>query len=501
MGKFKSKLLIILWVSVALGLRLVGLFLRTGEAVDTYGYYNAAAAQEDDNAAAVQEDGTEGFLEGYAGTLTGSLTGSLTGFSEKALNEDPGDLSEELAEENVPQVLYNSGLVYAYTKKLADIIKLSGLGIEGIAVIQLFLQAVWILIIIFGMELLWGKTAGTVTGCVLAFSPWVMSTCWQISPENFYMLHWALVLLLLSIFYQWTQKHGWYRSNPGELFLIVIGFLMGMICIWNYQSWILAVITVYVLLKNHSTLKEKLWQQQNGEELLEKDQIMPAWTEGFILSMGVLLGMFATLMKYTGLTGYAIGGQFVWWIRQYMSLPGRCQGVDSWLIVWLIAALAAGIIFQQIVNKAAEVRLEKRERAEAELKREEAQRKKQQARKMADTGWESIQERERPAPLVRRQSEPKPGLEPESRFKPESKFEQEPKKEPKKESRVEVGRRIQQADGEYVMTEDGRIVKLLDNPLPVPKKHVKKEITFDHAAVKDDFDFDFDIGADGDFDI
>ena len=42
-----------------------------------------------------------------------------------------------------------------------------------------------------------------------------------------------------------------------------------------------------------------------------------------------------------------------------------------------------------------------------------------------------------------------------------------------------------------VVTEDGRQVKLLDNPLPVPKRHIKREMEFDlndFSDGKDDFD-------------
>lgn len=46
--------------------------------------------------------------------------------------------------------------------------------------------------------------------------------------------------------------------------------------------------------------------------------------------------------------------------------------------------------------------------------------------------------------------------------------------------------------GKYIITEDGRRIKLLDNPLPGPKEHVRKEM---------DFDLDFEMEAADDFDI
>ncbi len=57
----------------------------------------------------------------------------------------------------------------------------------------------------------------------------------------------------------------------------------------------------------------------------------------------------------------------------------------------------------------------------------------------------------------------------------------------------------------YFIAQDGRKMKYLDNPLPVPKKHVKKEMKFAIEEVEGDFDikddFDFQIGNGDDFDV
>lgn len=61
---------------------------------------------------------------------------------------------------------------------------------------------------------------------------------------------------------------------------------------------------------------------------------------------------------------------------------------------------------------------------------------------------------------------------------------------------------LQGQEGEYIITEDGRRIKLLDNPLPGPKKHVRREMDFDldfEEEEKDDFDVK--IKEDDDFDL
>lgn len=57
----------------------------------------------------------------------------------------------------------------------------------------------------------------------------------------------------------------------------------------------------------------------------------------------------------------------------------------------------------------------------------------------------------------------------------------------------------------YFIAQDGRKIKYLDNPLPVPKKHVKREMNFAIEEVEGDFDinddFDFQVSSGDDFDV
>lgn len=51
------------------------------------------------------------------------------------------------------------------------------------------------------------------------------------------------------------------------------------------------------------------------------------------------------------------------------------------------------------------------------------------------------------------------------------------------------------------ITEDAKKIKFIENPLPLPKKHQKKEMDFDREVGEQSLEFDFDINADDDFDI
>ncbi|MBQ8598346.1 MAG: hypothetical protein IJ409_11220, partial [Lachnospiraceae bacterium] len=61
---------------------------------------------------------------------------------------------------------------------------------------------------------------------------------------------------------------------------------------------------------------------------------------------------------------------------------------------------------------------------------------------------------------------------------------------------------------DYFTTADGRVVKFLDNPLPGPKKHIKREMDFEINDVNDikpdvkaEDDFDFEVDSNSDFDF
>lgn len=48
-------------------------------------------------------------------------------------------------------------------------------------------------------------------------------------------------------------------------------------------------------------------------------------------------------------------------------------------------------------------------------------------------------------------------------------------------------------------TDEKKEIKYLDNPLPLPKKHVKRKMDFEHENRKDDFDFH--VKENDDFDV
>lgn len=377
-------MLTLLWGLAVAGSRILYFFLRKQEAVDTYEYFvNAMIRMEESD------------------------------------------------------ITLNSGLAYAYTGNLSGLLRFTGNRIEAVCVYQMVLQILWIILLFVGISLVFGKLAGIVSASILAVLPMVLKSILIVSPENFYMLNFSFILIILGIFLNRTGNEGWYRSNFCELYLMISGFYVGVISTWNYVGWCLAAVIVYILIQNYFALRVGIWEQKHSEEREVREQLMGAGSQAFILIAGIAVGMYATLMKYTGLTGQTIVEQFKWWTHQFSSFPGRCQDVSMWLLPALVGAGLMGIFCRMLLVV--------------------FQRKEQ---------MKEMQVKENQMEAIRAAGEEK--------------------------------------QDDYVITEDGRRIKLLDNPLPLPKKHIRKEIDFDLDEIEmnhDEKDFDFQVSDSDDFDF
>lgn len=283
---------------------------------------------------------------------------------------------------DLQEPVLTSGLAYAYTEFLRELVQLLGNSVTMIVIVQMLLQILWLTLFFCGARFLWGDLAGCLSGAVLLTVPYILQTMMVVEPVNFFMLHWSFLVFLLGICKRRTENKGWYRNNAGELFLMLTGFYMGVVCTWNYIGFLLFVVMGYVLFRNREALSEGLFRQKNLE-LKEKDQLMPAGSQGMILLIGMFVGMFSTLMKYTGLTGWVIMEQFFWWQDQLAALPGRCQEISPVVTLLLIFALFMGIIggtgyrfFKKKVEERREYKELMKEIASAERKTQDGMEKK-----------------------------------------------------------------------------------------------------------------------------
>ncbi len=380
MDKKRRKLLTVIWILAAAAIRIVYFLFGGGGAADTYEYYAGAMIR--------------------------------TGDAEPVLT---------------------SGIAYAYTGNLSRLMTFFGNRMEIVVTYQLVLQILWITMIFIAVGLIFGEAAKFFTGSLLAVSPWILKSIFLISPENYFMFYFSVLFLALGIFLERTRRKGWYRSSICELFLMLLGFWMGVLCIWNYLGLLLVPVTGFVLYQNHRNLRPLIWEQKQKELYYEREQVMPVSSQAGILTLGLLLGMYATLMKYTGLTGISVGEQALWWTDQFKHAGNRCQDISVVMTIWLILAGGLGIFLGALGRR--------------------LYRRKLQDRMYGDEAADVTEEIH-----------------------------------------------------DYVITPEGRKVELLDNPLPLPKPHMKREMDFkindfseDAEHIKDDFDIS--ISENDDFDV
>ena len=221
----------------------------------------------------------------------------------------------------------------------------------------------------------------------------------------------------------------------------------------------IVLITAYVLACNKRSLKQGLWEERREADekhykKLEKYQLMPVGSQLMILTVGTLIGMYATLMKYTGLTGISVGEQFLWWTAQYQSIQERLQDVSVVTAAYLGGSLLLGAVLGLVIKSIHSRRQWEALYSDVEVAEDEKILKDSKK----DSKTEETKTEETETTII----------------------------ETEKAETV-----IAETVQNVVVTEDGRQVKLLDNPLPVPKRHIKREMEFDlndFSDGKDDFD-------------
>ncbi len=349
------------------------------------------------------------------------------------------------AEEKEP--VMTSGNVFAYTESLTEVLKFTGNRMEIIAGYHIILQAASFLFLFLGCRCLFGRAAAFFEMILFSFSPWMIAGIFKVSPENYFLFGWSLVFMLLGIFYKKTKENGWYRNNRGELYLMITGFILGIICIWHHLGFLLLLVLIYAVVKNEPGLNERRKNQSAAVEMErlvrgenwepdDREEIMPVSSQLFVLILGMLLGGYCTLMKYTGITGNFIKEQLEWWLLQFYRFEnGRWQDVELWLVIWLPFVVLAGTVLQAAADK--------------------------------------YNRQKKTVPV--KKAQPAQEKTPECEETKEEKAEREMEKEAEEK------------------------INYIKNPLPLPKKHVKRTLDFKLDERKDDFDFEINEGDD--FDI
>lgn len=385
---------------------------------------------------------TAGILFCLIFVLCAGIRGFLLADGQIPLRDDVSLYEASMIREEKNEPVMTSGVVFAYTEIVTDVLKFTGNKLEAVAVMQLLLQCATVVLLYFGCFALSGRTAAWLEALFFSAFPFFWQLIFAARPENIYLAGFGFLLLLTGICRQKIKKEGFCRRSRDEFLILLTGFVSGVLLIWHLMTVFLMIVFLAVVAFHAAQILERRKDFKNRkkrEVLLKGEAEAMGLTAHFLIYLcGILLGCSGTLMKYTGITGNTFAEQFSWWIRSFTAV--QFQGLSPFFVFFLPGSVLGAVGIQFLMDRIAE-------RKEASL--------------LVDEAVEEVE-------MVLTE-EPENGGEMET---------VEEKKEEKKEKKK---------------------VNYIENPLPLPKKHVKRNFDFKIDRRKDDFDIDIEEGDD--FDI
>lgn len=362
--------------------------------------------------------------------------------------------------------LLSSGLGFAFTNVLADLAGIFGTDIGWVFYFQLILEIFALLFLFLGTMNFWGMRAALLSCSLLSISPVLLEQLRVCSPEEFYLFFFSGIFLIMSLFSSYTRHHQWTKSTKNEFIVLLMGAYIGILCAWNYLGVMLLLIMLLIVIRNYRILHDKSKLQGLVERgvIDEEKHIMTVFSQNFILLVGLAAGLFLTLLRYTGFSGLTLAQQFNWWLYLFSFLPAKTMDFDTWIAVYLVVSILLGILLAVFYN----IRAKRRENAmlEAEEMVRPAVLASEQAFVHRDISVDTSDYVKDDGAITQVSDDDsvlKPFRYPDG-IKPN----------------VTNNENNENNDKEFFVAPDGRKVAYLENPLPVPKKHVPRgDMRFD----------------------
>lgn len=190
------------------------------------------------------------------------------------VTDDMQFFKSSVIQEEQTEPVMTSGVACAYSESLSDVFRFAGNRMSVVVWYHILLQTFSFFFLFFGCSFLFGKNAALLESAVFAVSPWFIKGIFRVSPENFYLFWWTFAFFLIGIFTLKTREKGWYRKNTDEILLIFLGFLTGMICIWHSMGFFLLLFISYSFIVNIPFIIEKrnMWEKASVMESLLREE-------------------------------------------------------------------------------------------------------------------------------------------------------------------------------------------------------------------------------------
>lgn len=242
----------------------------------------------------------------------------------------------ELAQVNVsggiPEITH--GASYVYTAVLTSLFTFFGNRVAVGIYFQFLLQIIFLPVFYFAVRLIAGRISALTAAALMVFSPLYLQSMCLLSPENLYLVFYAAGLLLTGLYLD-SCRRGGIRGRAAFLFLFLTGLYIGMMVYLDITGITLLFFAGMDLFMTEGRAtakgKRRAWKQ------------IPGYRFSCIIS-GMLLAILllaAADAVYSGQTFGSILTAFAFQYRGNGLAVYRLMGPDTRLVPGGIVCLAA----------------------------------------------------------------------------------------------------------------------------------------------------------------
>ncbi len=402
---------------------------------------------------------------------------------------------------SVPQIAH--GAVFFYLQMLRILFFFLGNKFMTAVWAQIVIQLAGMLVLYFAVRRLAGNIAALVTLSFCMFSSYLIQEAVILSPSMLYLFFWALAFFLVSVGAIERRSVGWH---------FVAGIIIAIVCYLDAAGCLVLLLEAASLFRREESAAAQSGRirrllfclagvgtgfcgagladaQMSGKEFV---RVLGAWFRRYQptdFRLPVTLEVQGMPAEYIVLFCVLTLGVFAFWrsrSKDYMKawlllllvlVTAGCfdvftEEVPMGLYVYLLLAIMAGVAVEECIR---------REAATLPIK----------AMETATVAAASVPEQECNG-----------GAAAAPEKQPAAETVAAPEKQPAAETAVAPDQKpVDEAAAQEQQPPQPKPVQMIENPLPLPKKHVKKKLDYTVEVPEGKDDFDLDVAEGDDFDI
>lgn len=432
------------------------------------------------------------------------------------------DMASVKAGGGVPWMAH--GASYIYTRALSFVLSFTGNKAAAGAALQLILQLIAIIVFYAAVRLLTGRIEALCTLAVLAFARNLCSSICFLTPETLYFLLYAVGLLLCGLYGKRTAgADGDESGNVRKyIFPAVCGVYIGYMGFLDVAGWTLLLPAAGICVRNLT--------EQGGKRKLIPFAVCAgaaaaaaflalgadAWSAGYSYGERLSMWLDCTVQTFAlkNIFIFMESGKLFSRMRLMTALCGALAAIgfwfsekqkqDIWIILLLLLTICQvsgfggmdyGFLYTAVWGILAGIGISSMGKGQEAIVQAEDAGQKESAVQAEGVGQKECAARAEDAGQKERAARAEGTGQEEGAARADGTGQKEraamtdAAEEEQKGGQVEAGR------------EEKPKVKFIENPLPLPKKHVKREMTYAKEITETEMDFDIPVNENDDFDI